>query len=497
MWSTPGLGAARACRAGRPRSQVPGPLRRPRRSGRARAAAGAPRRRGPSTASTAASATVSAPSTTRRPSVCHRRSPTRARACTPASSPTAASPRCSTCACVAATARRSARRASRTSRCTRPWRVRWLTGGAAGMKRGTTGLHAVRLRGVGGRGAPVARGCAPARRRSRRRARRTPRGMLAALRASGLYRSDFLRATGGAGRPRTHRNGYLVLRAENDTGPAARCLHCGACVPVCPTNANREFDGADARLITTDQTACIGCGACVEVCPANKKNGGQTLRVVEAPAMAWLAALATSIGARSAATERWPRDAVSATTIGTAVAGGRRPARSAARGRRRAPATGASSAPVGRPARLHRRSAEPALVTIARRTGRARVPARPRRASTRRSSGRSSAGGAAASSRALRGASRAVPELELTAFDIDKLLKERFRREPLTVGSAWHHGYWRSYFSHAAITHPANDGLREEFSTAWDIVRKQPAVVFREAAGRAPRRCARCASTCR
>jgi len=80
--------------------------------------------------------------------------------------------------------------------------------------------------------------------------------------------------------------------------------------------------------------------------------------------------------------------------------------------------------------------------------------------------------------------SRAVPTLELTAFDIDKLLKERFRREPLTVGAAWHHGYWRSYFSHAAITHPANDGLREEFSTAWDIVRKRPAVVFREGGGR-------------
>ena len=81
--------------------------------------------------------------------------------------------------------------------------------------------------------------------------------------------------------------------------------------------------------------------------------------------------------------------------------------------------------------------------------------------------------------------SRAVPGLELTAFDIDKLLKERFRREPLTVGAAWHHGYWRSYFSHAAITHPANDGLREEFSTAWDIVRKRPAVVFARDGGRA------------
>jgi glutamate synthase domain-containing protein 2 len=76
-----------------------------------------------------------------------------------------------------------------------------------------------------------------------------------------------------------------------------------------------------------------------------------------------------------------------------------------------------------------------------------------------------------------------IPSLEISAFDIDKVLKERFRQEPLTLGAAWHHGFWRSYFSHAAITHPANDGLREEFSTAWDIVRKQPAVLFRTGEG--------------
>jgi glutamate synthase domain-containing protein 3/ferredoxin len=79
--------------------------------------------------------------------------------------------------------------------------------------------------------------------------------------------------------------------------------------------------------------------------------------------------------------------------------------------------------------------------------------------------------------------SRDIPQLEITSFDIDKVLKERFRQEPLTLGAAWHYGFWRSYFSHAAITHPANDGLREEFSTAWDIVRKQPAVLFRTGEG--------------
>ena len=77
--------------------------------------------------------------------------------------------------------------------------------------------------------------------------------------------------------------------------------------------------------------------------------------------------------------------------------------------------------------------------------------------------------------------SREIPQLEITSFDLDKLLKERYRQEPLTLGAAWHYGFWRSYFSHAAITHPANDGLREEFSTAWDLVRKHPAVLFRTA----------------
>ena len=63
-------------------------------------------------------------------------------------------------------------------------------------------------------------------------------------------------------------------------------------MPACPTDANREFESEDARLVTTDDNSCIGCGACVEVCPANKRNGGQTLRVVEAPTAAALAQMA-------------------------------------------------------------------------------------------------------------------------------------------------------------------------------------------------------------
>jgi len=127
-----------------------------------------------------------------------------------------------------------------------------------------------------------------------RRARHV--AILGALRGSSGYLRDFLDVRpGGYGKrqpvalPGLTR--YLVLRAENDAGPAATCLHCGACVSVCPTYANHEFEGTDPRSITTEQERCIGCGTCVEVCPANHANGGQTLRVVEAPTLDWFVAI--------------------------------------------------------------------------------------------------------------------------------------------------------------------------------------------------------------
>jgi Fe-S-cluster-containing hydrogenase component 2 len=64
-------------------------------------------------------------------------------------------------------------------------------------------------------------------------------------------------------------------------------------VAVCPTGANREFEGTDPRWIQTVQERCIGCGSCVEVCPNNHLNQGRTLRVMEAPTPAWFAALAS------------------------------------------------------------------------------------------------------------------------------------------------------------------------------------------------------------
>ena len=117
--------------------------------------------------------------------------------------------------------------------------------------------------------------------------------ILSSLRTAPRYARDFLDIRPGGYGKRTPASlpgvlRFVLQRAENDAGPAATCIHCGACVPVCPTGANLTFQETDPRLITTTQSRCIGCGTCVEVCPANLMNGGQTLRVVEAPTLEWV-----------------------------------------------------------------------------------------------------------------------------------------------------------------------------------------------------------------
>jgi ferredoxin len=42
-----------------------------------------------------------------------------------------------------------------------------------------------------------------------------------------------------------------------------KCLYCGACVGVCPTQALTLKD----TKIVVDETKCISCGACVKICP--------------------------------------------------------------------------------------------------------------------------------------------------------------------------------------------------------------------------------------
>ncbi len=135
--------------------------------------------------------------------------------------------------------------------------------------------------------------------------------ILETLRAAGSYRDGFLRLRSGGYKTRAAASlpglvRFVLQRAENDDGPAATCIHCAACVPVCPTGASRVLQESDRRLITTDQARCIGCGTCVEVCPANHMNGGQTLRVVEAPTLAWVQLVRDLTGGRETATEARP-----------------------------------------------------------------------------------------------------------------------------------------------------------------------------------------------
>jgi FAD/FMN-containing dehydrogenase/ferredoxin len=129
--------------------------------------------------------------------------------------------------------------------------------------------------------------------RARPRNRDRHIAILAALRAAPQYARRFLDIRPGGYLKRTPASlpgllRFVLQRAENDAGAAATCIHCGACVAVCPTSANLEYQESDPRLITTNQSRCIGCGTCVEICPANHANGGQTLRVMEAPTLEWI-----------------------------------------------------------------------------------------------------------------------------------------------------------------------------------------------------------------
>lgn len=53
------------------------------------------------------------------------------------------------------------------------------------------------------------------------------------------------------------------------------CLHCGACMAVCPAGA--LYKEKETGYILADKEKCIGCGLCKDVCPMHviryDKNG--------------------------------------------------------------------------------------------------------------------------------------------------------------------------------------------------------------------------------
>ena len=53
-----------------------------------------------------------------------------------------------------------------------------------------------------------------------------------------------------------------VIRDENE------CVHCGACVSICPTGT---FRFEDWRVVA-DSGNCIQCGACIVACPQRALN---------------------------------------------------------------------------------------------------------------------------------------------------------------------------------------------------------------------------------
>ncbi len=41
------------------------------------------------------------------------------------------------------------------------------------------------------------------------------------------------------------------------------CVHCGACISICPTGTFRFEDS----LVVADPSKCVQCGACITACP--------------------------------------------------------------------------------------------------------------------------------------------------------------------------------------------------------------------------------------
>lgn len=53
---------------------------------------------------------------------------------------------------------------------------------------------------------------------------------------------------------------------ETITKDEEGCIHCGACVSVCPVDAHAYQHDWSVRL---DRSACVRCGSCITACPVS------------------------------------------------------------------------------------------------------------------------------------------------------------------------------------------------------------------------------------
>ncbi|RLI92516.1 MAG: [Fe-S]-binding protein [Candidatus Altiarchaeales archaeon] len=61
------------------------------------------------------------------------------------------------------------------------------------------------------------------------------------------------------------KKGIEVSKLEkNIANDVSRCINCGACIALCPTNA---ISFTEDWSIKVEGDKCIRCGACVEACP--------------------------------------------------------------------------------------------------------------------------------------------------------------------------------------------------------------------------------------